>query len=185
MFRFLKFRLGLLLLAATPFIVSAQQQTSKRPQIGIAFEGGGALGLGHIKVLEWLEANHMPIDWDEVLRGQIAYKELAFRRKPDSRAYPKYIELGLKNALPLPGGINSGQQVKYILYRAARPYLNIKSFDDLPIPFRCLATEMVSGTAHVCKDGSHSEALRATMSLPAPVLPRWFATSWCLWPQRS
>lgn len=70
------------------------------------------------------------IDWDEVLRGQIAYKDLAFRRRRDSRAYPNYIELGLKNGLSLPGGINSGRQVKYILDRAALPYSNIKSMEN-------------------------------------------------------
>ena len=33
-----------------------------RPSIGIALEGGGALGLAHIGVLQWLEEHHIPID---------------------------------------------------------------------------------------------------------------------------
>lgn len=36
---------------------------AKRPKIGIAFEGGGALGLGHVGVLEWMEKNHVPVDY--------------------------------------------------------------------------------------------------------------------------
>src|SRR5690242_2855963 len=35
----------------------------RRPKIGLALEGGGALGLGHIGVLEWLEANRIPVDY--------------------------------------------------------------------------------------------------------------------------
>ena len=34
-----------------------------RPRIGIALEGGGAKGLAHIGVLEWLEEHHIPIDY--------------------------------------------------------------------------------------------------------------------------
>ena len=81
-------------------------------------------------------------------------------------AYPNYLELGLKHGLSFPGGLNSGQQVQYILDSAALPYSNIKSFDDLPIPFRCVATEMNNGTAHVFDNGSLAVALRSTMSLP-------------------
>jgi NTE family protein len=33
-----------------------------RPSIGIALEGGGALGLAHIGVLQWLEDHHIPVD---------------------------------------------------------------------------------------------------------------------------
>src|SRR5471032_581145 len=33
-----------------------------RPKIGLALEGGGALGLAHIGVLQWFEDHHIPID---------------------------------------------------------------------------------------------------------------------------
>jgi predicted acylesterase/phospholipase RssA len=33
-----------------------------RPAVGLALEGGGALGLAHIGVLAWLEEHHIPID---------------------------------------------------------------------------------------------------------------------------
>src|SRR5882762_8307597 len=35
---------------------------SGRQSIGLALEGGGALGLAHLGVLRWLEENHIPID---------------------------------------------------------------------------------------------------------------------------
>ncbi len=193
----------LMMLSLTSFAMAADSVGGKRPKIGVALEGGGALGLGHVGVLEWFEANHIPIDyiagtsmgglvgglyatgkspaeirtlmrnvnWDDVLRGQIPYQDLSFRRKEDSRAYPNYVEMGLKHGLQPPGGLNSGQQVKYILDRAALPYAGLKSFDDLPIPFRCVATEMKSGTSHVFKDGSLPDALRSTMSLPGIFMP--------------
>ncbi len=185
---------------------SARPQTEpaqRRRTIGVAFEGGGALGLGHVGVLEWLEKNHIPvdyvagtsmgglvgglysagnspaeireimrgIDWNEVVGGRIPFQDLSYRRKEDKRAYPSDIELGLRHGLSLPGGLNSGQQVTLILDRAALPYSFIGNFDELPIPFRCVATDLGTGKAHVFRDGSLSLALRSTMSLPAIFTP--------------
>src|SRR5436853_4517086 len=43
---------------------SGQTQSVKvRPKIGIALEGGGALGLAHIGVLQWFEEHHIPVDY--------------------------------------------------------------------------------------------------------------------------
>ena len=33
-----------------------------RPVIGLALEGGGALGMAHIGVIQWLEEHHIPVD---------------------------------------------------------------------------------------------------------------------------
>ncbi len=35
---------------------------SGRPVVGLALEGGGALGMAHIGVLQWLEEHHVPVD---------------------------------------------------------------------------------------------------------------------------
>src|SRR5712671_7716374 len=43
---------------------NASAQTRKaRPKIGVALEGGGALGLAHVGVLQWFEDHHIPIDY--------------------------------------------------------------------------------------------------------------------------
>src|SRR5215831_19028173 len=33
-----------------------------RPRIGLVLEGGGALGLAHLGVLQWFEQHHVPVD---------------------------------------------------------------------------------------------------------------------------
>src|SRR5260370_38413635 len=35
---------------------------ARRTRIGLAISGGGALGLGEIGVIQWLEENHIPVD---------------------------------------------------------------------------------------------------------------------------
>ena len=174
-----------------------------RPTIGVALEGGGALGLAHIGVLQWFEEHHIPIDyvagtsmgglvgglyasgkspqqlrdlvkaqnWDVILGGAIPYEDLSFRRKEDKVAFPNSIVLGLRRGLALPGGLNAGQQISLLIDRETLPYSGVKSFDDLPIPFRCVATDLVSGKQAVFKDGSLSTAMRATMAIPGLFSP--------------
>jgi NTE family protein len=111
------------------------------------------------------------IDWDEVLRGQTPFPDLAFRRKQDARDYPSTLEFGLHKGLRFPSGFNSGQQVSLILDRIALPYSELTSFDDLPIPFACVATDLQSGKEYVFRSGPLAVALRSTMSLPGVFTP--------------
>ncbi len=111
------------------------------------------------------------IKWNEVLRGVTPYNDLSFRRKEDRRDYPNAFEFGWKHGRQLPSGFNSGQQVGLILDRVGLPYSEMKSFDELPIPFRCVATDLVSGKPFVLDHGSLARAMRASMSIPAFFTP--------------
>jgi NTE family protein len=181
----------------------AQPSSKPRLKIGVALEGGGALGLAHIGVLQWFEDHHIPIDflagtsmgglvgglyatgkspqqlqqivdaqdWDVILGGSIPFEDLSFRRKEDLVAFPNSIVLGLRKGLVLPGGLNAGQQISLLIDRETLAYSNVQSFDDLPTPFRCVATDLVTGKQAVFKDGSLSQAMRATMAIPGLFSP--------------
>jgi NTE family protein len=176
---------------------------SKRLKIGVALEGGGALGLAHIGVLQWFEDHHIPIDyvagtsmgglvgglyatgkspaelraivnkqnWDAIIAGETSYADLSFRRKEDSDAFPNHLDFGLKKGFSLPSGLNSGQAVSFLIDRETLAYTHNGSFDDLPIPFRCVATNLVTGKAVVFDHGSLAQAMRATMSIPGVFAP--------------
>ncbi len=75
------------------------------------------------------------IPWNVVLRGEIPFKNLTYRRKEDDYLYPGSIEFGLKKGLQFPAGFNTGQEVKFILDRVALPYSTMQTFNDMPIPF--------------------------------------------------
>jgi NTE family protein len=111
------------------------------------------------------------IDWDIVLRGEVPYNDLSFRRKEDAEEFPNGLEFGIKGGVRFPSGFNSGHQVGLILDRIALPYAGMKSFNDLPIPFACVGTDLVNDKAHVFREGSLSTALRSTMSLPGVFTP--------------
>jgi NTE family protein len=182
---------------------SATQSTAKRLKIGVALEGGGALGLAHIGVLQWFEDHHIPIDyiagtsmgglvgglyatgkspedlrkivehqkWDTIIGGRTPYDDLSFRRKEDQRALPNYLILGLKKGLTLPAGLNAGQRIGLLIDHETLAYSQLESFNDLPTPFRCVATDLVTGKEVIFSDGDLATAMRATMSIPGLFTP--------------
>lgn len=111
------------------------------------------------------------VDWDKSLLPEPNYDQLAFRRKEDRRAYQLGIALGLKDGLSGPAGFNPGHGVGLLFDRASYGYSEMKTFDDLPIPFRCVATDLVTGDGVVLQDGSLPQALRATMAVPGVFTP--------------
>ncbi|HMK23429.1 MAG TPA: patatin-like phospholipase family protein, partial [Terriglobales bacterium] len=156
---------------------------SHRPAIGLVLEGGvdyiagtsmgGLVGGLYATGMSGDELDKFVqgINWNRSLRNELPYSARSFRRKEDKRDYPNDLEFGLKHGISFPSGFNSGHQVGLILDRVALPYSDLKSFDDLPRPFRCVATDLVSSKAAVFNQGSLSEALRSTMSLSAIFSP--------------
>jgi len=111
------------------------------------------------------------IDWQTVLSGQVPFQALSYRRKEDKLAFPNRLEFGLKGGFNLPSGLNTGAAVGLLFDRTLLPYWDLKSFNDLPIPFRCVATDLTTGQPHIFEDGSLPQALRATMSIPGVFSP--------------
>jgi len=112
------------------------------------------------------------IDWDRILSDQAPFRDISYRRKQDATDYPAAIQFGVsKKGVRFQEGVKAGQQVQLLLDQIALPYSQVHNFDDLPIPFGCVATDLVSGKAHVFRTGSLALALRATMSLPGIFAP--------------
>jgi NTE family protein len=195
--------ISLLLLLPVPLLAQQNSPPRPRPKIGVALEGGGAMGLAHIGVLKWFEEHHIPVDyvagtsmgglvggfyatgmspdelktlidgmdWRKILGDRTPYEDLSFRRKEDQRAYPNSLIFGLRDGLTLPAGLNAGHQIGLLIDRVTLPYDGVPSFDSLPVPFRCVATDLVSKKSYVFKDGSLAVALRSTMSIPGAFSP--------------
>ncbi len=71
----------------------------------------------------------------------------------------------------LPSGMVYGQNVNNILSSLSVGYQDVIDFYDLPIPFLCVATDLVSGTAKIWTKGKLNTALRSTMSIPGLFAP--------------
>ena len=101
-------------------------------------------------------------------------EEQSIRAKLDDDLDLFGFELGVRDTkLLLPKGAVSGVQLETVLRRLtkAKGYLR---FDELPIPFRAVATDLVSGKSVVFSEGELANVMRASMSVPGVIAPAEF-----------
>jgi len=71
----------------------------------------------------------------------------------------------------LEGGLLKGNSVSYLLSELTADYLKPMSYDDLPIPFVCIATDIVAYKEVVMREGILAESMRASMAIPGAFPP--------------
>lgn len=113
------------------------------------------------------------IDWHAALRDNPGRGMLPVARKRDELRYLFDIELGVGSdgRIRLPAGMIQGQQLELLLRRLFLPAWHVRRFEDLPIPFRTIATDIVTGERVVLDQGDLAAAVRATMSVPGAFAP--------------
>ena len=81
------------------------------------------------------------------------------------------IELGVRDGqILLPKGVVSGVQLETVLRRLSK-IGGFHKFDELPIPFRAVATDLVTGKPVVFSEGELANVMRASMSVPGAIAP--------------
>jgi NTE family protein len=112
------------------------------------------------------------VDWQEAFRDSPPRRDLTFRRKQDDRNFLVRLPLGLKHGhVLLPKGFIQGQKLEQTLRQLTLPFSNSTDFDQLPTPFRAVATDLVTGAAVLLDKGDLAIALRASMSAPGVFAP--------------
>ena len=76
-----------------------------------------------------------------------------------------------KGEINLAPALIQGQKFDLVLRRYLLPVSDVRDFDDLRIPFRAVATDIVSGRAVVMDSGDLPTAIRASMAVPAVFAP--------------
>ena len=117
-----------------------------------------------------IEKMALATDWYEVQNDEPERKYLPYFRKKDSGKYQ--LKFGLDGFKPVaPTGLIYGQKIILDLSKWTREYEQIYNFDNLPIPFRCNAFDILTGKELILKEGSLSHALRASLSIPTIFAP--------------
>ena len=111
-------------------------------------------------------------DWRPLFQDRPPRADRPFRRKEDDNGFLVDFDMGVdKDGLIFPKGLVQGQNLEMILKRLILPVATIDDFDQLPIPFRAIATDLGSGEALSIKSGDLATAIRASMSLPGIFKP--------------
>lgn len=112
------------------------------------------------------------LDWAGALSDKPDRADLSFRRKQDDAQVPIDFELGVRSSgLALPKGVIQGQKLDLLLRELTLGVSHIHDFDELPIPFRAIASDIERGEIHVMDKGDLARAIRASMSVPAVFSP--------------
>jgi NTE family protein len=119
-----------------------------------------------------LETLVAEMDWADAMSDEPERSDLRFRRKQDARDFPVDLDIGLERGrLKLPLGVVQGQKLDLILRNLTLPVSQVTDFDDLPIPFRAIASDIETGEMHVMGSGDLARAIRASMSVPGVLAP--------------
>ena len=119
-----------------------------------------------------LETLVKSIDWADAFVDDPNRRDLSFRRKQDDADYPAKLELGVRDrSLQIPKGLIQGQKLQTILREQLLHVSAIDNFDELPTPFRAVASDMGSGEPYVMSHGDLALAVRASMSAPGIFAP--------------
>ena len=119
-----------------------------------------------------LEAVLLKVDWDALFASRVVRQELSQRRKEEDFEISPVIEIGMRDGeLRVPLGALSGRGLESLLRRHTLLVRDVHRFDDLPIPFRAVATDMENGQAVVLSEGDLALALRSSMSVPGVFSP--------------
>jgi NTE family protein len=124
---------------------------------------GGLYAMGYSA--DQLDTIVKAIDWSLVLSNNIPLTYISYEEKEYYNRYLVEFPI-VEKKLKLPSGMIEGQMLSEVLTHYTWPAMKYDSFDDFPIPFRCIATDVSDGKEIVFKDGPLSEALRASMSIP-------------------
>jgi len=144
---------------------------SSPPKIGLALSGGAARVMAHVGVLRALTENNIPIDCIAgTSAGSIVGGAYASGMSIDEIA-----EFGRELRWRHIGRVTMsrfGLQSNKRLENYLRSRFPITRFEDLPIPFAAVATDLKSNAAVVMKDqGDMPFAIRASCTIPGWYVP--------------
>lgn len=112
------------------------------------------------------------IDWNMMMSDKIPMDYYSYETKMLKGTYVLDIPFAGTNFLgSLPSGILYGLNIYNMLSTVSVGYQQDIDFTELPIPFCCVATEMVTQKEKRWTSGSIVNALRSTMSIPAYFTP--------------
>lgn len=130
---------------------------------------GGAYAAG--RTPEEMEALVSSADWDTMFSDRPPRQNLSFRRKEDDLRFIGKFDFGIKpEGLVLPRGAVGAQNIEEFLKLISGPGGGRK-LDQLPISFRAVATDLVTGELVILHDVTLPVAMRASMSIPGAFAP--------------
>ncbi len=119
-----------------------------------------------------IESIMTSINWQDAFHDRPPREDLTLRRKEEDETFLVKFPLGIRGGhVILPKGLIQGQTLTQMLRRLTLPVAHFTNFDDLPTPFRAVATDLETGESVVMGSGDLTSAMRASLSAPGVFAP--------------
>jgi NTE family protein len=145
--------------------------TQSQPTIGLALSGGAARGMAHVGVLRALTENNVRVDCvagtsaGSIVGGAFA-AGMPVQEIEELGRNMRWRDIGRVTMSRL--GVQSNERLEQYL----RAHLPVSRFEEMPIPFAAVATDLKTGTAVVLRDeGDLPFAIRASCAIPGWYVP--------------
>ncbi|HUX38471.1 MAG TPA: patatin-like phospholipase family protein [Rectinemataceae bacterium] len=172
-----------------------------RPRVALVLSGGSALGMAHAGVIEVIEdmgipidmvlgtsmgaivgglyaAGYSPAEMQDIVRGIDWASLFSDRRENPGDRYRLVKDtrfparLGFdRSGFHFGEGLLEGQNVLSFFTGLTLNLAGVEDFDKLPVPYRAVAADILTGEKVVFSRGSIAEAMRASMSIPGVFAP--------------
>jgi NTE family protein len=112
------------------------------------------------------------INWGETVGGLGARHRMPIERKLAPQPYTNSLEFGISEGeFRTPGGLVITQNIEDTIRSLVADTRDIESFDDLALPYRAVATDLVASEMVILDSGDLSVAMRASMAIPGVFSP--------------
>ncbi|MGC1391018.1 MAG: patatin-like phospholipase family protein [Bacteroidales bacterium] len=153
-------------------VIKVMEEAGLRPDFitGVSMGSiiGGLYSLGYSA--DSLQKILKSINWKLILSNKIPENKVIFLEKDHFANSAISLPLSSKKIL-LPSGLINGQQAENMLSYYAWPAADINDFSKLPIPFLCVATDIINYKMVDLKTGYLPDAIRASFSVPSIFTP--------------
>ncbi|MBV9724806.1 MAG: patatin-like phospholipase family protein, partial [Gammaproteobacteria bacterium] len=135
--------------------------------MGALVGGGYASGMRAAEIEQFV--TH--VDWKSVVGG-VGSRDLLPAEQKRFNDTSGSVELGLKNGRIIPpSGLIASSRIEDVLRAYVAQARAVADFDRLPIPYRAVATDMLTGNMVVIGRGDIAGAMRASMAIPGAFAP--------------
>ena len=130
---------------------------------------GGLYAIGYTP--EQLDSMVRKQDWTFLLSDRIKRSAMSLTDRERSEKYTVSIPFTKTPKDAVTGGIMKGQNLANLFSDLTVGYHDSINFNKLPIPFACVAANVVNGEQIIFHDGILSTAMRASMAIPGVFTP--------------
>jgi NTE family protein len=154
-------------------VMRVMEEAGLRPDLitGVSMGAiiGGLYSIGYS--LDTMQYLFNKADLAAAMSDKIPENKIAFLEKRHFHNSVLALPITPKKLI-LPPGLIRGQQVENFLSYYFWPAADINDFSKFPIPFLCLATDILTGNKIILDKGYLPDAIRASIAIPSVFIPQ-------------